>query len=588
MLCKVSGFRNQKFLVPSGFHKACEPPCHNWFMSGRTGRVLSRSGLPAGGRRYSLLCALCLSLSLSILVSFPVVLAAPDKASDRAYGKEPGKSELSQLAQAELIRLNKPSDRQYFQLIDALVTRYPDSAQMRLKRGLALADCSRWTEALKDLNQAIVLDKSLISSAPLHWQMGNCYGGLKQYEKAAREYQTSLAKTSAGDRDWVSAQSCCLRLAQTYFRLGRRQDCVKAYYKAAAMAIPPGFSHLEIAENLHNCGYDAEATALLFQLLELRAREYLLMKAAGLVENYGGLKKKMEFLSRGQEKYPRSVGLLDLCAETAGRLKDQSKMAYFAGLVKAQMSNPQEKILYEASALMSRGHDRAALKLLEKLKEPLTDPIRVRMASLKGRIYFKQRRYEQALEQLDRLDLYRVSHEYELLSRATSRLELGKYEGAIQDFTYLINNFPESDSLVSRAHCYEASAQWLKAIDDFQRVIALGPRKRASFAWYRISQCRKRLGDSAGELKAIETAMRLEPANYMYSINYGQALADRGEYEAAVNTLTRLVKARPDWPMPLAERAKVYKKMGHADLARQDEAAAAGMSGSLARDMGIK
>ncbi|HNM51412.1 MAG TPA: hypothetical protein PKN86_16965, partial [Candidatus Obscuribacter sp.] len=162
------------------------------------------------------------------------------------------------------------------------------------------------------------------------------------------------------------------------------------------------------------------------------------------------------------------------------------------------------------------------------------------------------------------------------------------YEGAVQDFNCLIKNFPDSDHLVARAHCFEASSQWLKAIEDFNRVIALGPRKKASFAWYRISQCRKRLGDSAGEIKAIETAMKLEPANYMYSINYGQALADKGDFDAAIITLTRLVKARPDWPMPLAERAKVYKKMGRADLARRDEAAAAGMSGSLARDMGIK
>ncbi len=363
---------------------------------------------------------------------------------------------------------------------------------------------------------------------------------------------------------------------------------MNAYYKAAATAIPAGFSHLEIAESLHKCGYDAEATALLFQLLDIRVRENVVLKAAGHVEKYGGLKKKMEFLSRGQEKYPRSVGLLDVCAETAGRLKDKSKVAYFAGLAKAQMSSPEEKILFEASALTSRGDDRSALKHLERLKEPLPETIRQRTASLRGRIYFKQRRYEQALEQLDKLDLYREPREYELLSRATSRFELGKYEGAVQDFTCLIKNFPEADYLVSRAHCYEASAQWLKAIDDFQRVIALGPRKKASFAWYRISQCRKRLGDGAGEIKAIETAMKLEPANCMYSINYGQALAARGEYEAAVNTLTRLVKARPDWPMPLTERAKVYKKMGRADLARQDEAAAAGMSGSLARDMGIK
>lgn len=552
-------------------------------MSRLTRRLLKRIGLPEGWLKTFLCC----SVSLAASGSLPVVLASPEPAPGRAE-PAPSRSELAKLSQAELIRLNNPFDKQYFQLIDALVLKYPHSPELHVQRGLALADCSRWSESLKDLNEALVLDKSLSGSAALHFQSGNCYAGLKQYEKAAREYELSLAKYGTAGADKAEMQNCLLRLAKTYFQLGKREACAKAYYKAAGLTDPFGFSHMEMAENLHKCGYDPEATALLFQLLDIKARENVLMKAAGLVENYGGLKKKMEFLSRSQEKYPRSVGLLDLCLETSERMQDKSKQAYFAGLVKAYMSSPEEKILFEASAMTSRGKDGAALKHLESLKEPLPEGIRQRLASLKGRIYFKQRRYEQALEQLDRLDLYREPREYELLSRATSRFELGKYEGAVQDFNCLIKNFPDSDHLVARAHCYEASSQWLKAIEDFNRVIALGPRKKASFAWYRISQCRKRLGDSAGEIKAIETAMKLEPANYMYSINYGQALADKGDFDAAIITLTRLVKARPDWPMPLAERAKVYKKMGRADLARRDEAAAAGMSGSLARDMGIK
>ncbi|MBI5175238.1 MAG: tetratricopeptide repeat protein [Candidatus Melainabacteria bacterium] len=545
-------------------------------MNRLTRRLLKRVGLPEGWLKIFLFCYLSLATSASL----PVVLASPEPA--------PSRGELAKLSQAELIRLNNPFDKHYFQLIDALVLKYPHSPQLHLQRGVALADCSRWSESLKDLNEALVLDKSLAGSASLHFQLGNCYAGVKQYEKAAKEYELSLAKYGSKGTDGAEAQNCCLRLAQTYFRLGKREACTKAYYRAAGMTNSGGFSHMEMAENLHKCGYDLEATALLFQLLDIKAREHVLMKAAGLVEKFGGLKKKMEFLSRCQEKYPRSVGLLDLCLETAERLQDKSKQTYFTGLAKAHMSSPEEKILFEASALTSRGHDRAALKRLDRLKEPLPEAIRVRMASLKGRIYFKQKRYEQSLEQLDKLDLYREPREYELLSRATSRFELGKYDGAVQDFNCLIKNFPDTDYIVSRAHCYEATSQWLKAIEDFNRVIALGPRKKASFAWYRISQCRKRLGDSTGEIKAIETAMRLEPANYMFSINYGQALADRGDFEAAISTLTRLVKARPDWPMPLTERAKVYKKMGRADLARRDEAAAAGMSGSLARDMGIK
>ncbi|HNA72911.1 MAG TPA: hypothetical protein PKW73_06220, partial [Candidatus Obscuribacter sp.] len=180
---------------------------------------------------------MCCSVSLAASGSLPVVQASPEPAPSRAE-PVPSRSELARLSQAELIRLNNPFDKQYFQLIDALVLKYPHSPDLHLQRGLALADCSRWSESLKDLNEALVLDKSLSGSAALHFQSGNCYAGLKQYEKAAREYELSLAKYGTAGADKAEMQNCLLRLAKTYFQLGKREACAKAYYKAAGLTDP--------------------------------------------------------------------------------------------------------------------------------------------------------------------------------------------------------------------------------------------------------------------------------------------------------------------------------------------------------------
>ena len=117
--------------------------------------------------------------------------------------------------------------------------------------------------------------------------------------------------------------------------------------------------------------------------------------------------------------------------------------------------------------------------------------------------------------------------------------------------------------------------EWLHAAahaddaDDVDAAIAaiekFWPDEASSWFW--ISFARDRMGDSAGAIKALERALRLEPGFLSASLNHARLLRRNGHASEAVSLLRGLL---PDAPRP----ALVHRELALTLCAMQDYAAA--------------
>ncbi len=145
-------------------------------------------------------------------------------------------------------------------------------------------------------------------------------------------------------------------------------------------------------------------------------------------------------------------------------------------------------------------------------------------------------------------------------SRGDAYLKKGRYQEAIQDFTFVIFNNPESiPSYLNRGNAYFHLKNYRKAISDYDKVI----HSRPDFAM--AYNNRAMAYDGMGDLdKAL--------ADYSRAINisgsYENALANRahlyerkGDYGNAIMDYTRILGINPDNALILACRAVMYFKI---------------------------
>ena len=148
--------------------------------------------------------------------------------------------------------------------------------------------------------------------------------------------------------------------------------------------------------------------------------------------------------------------------------------------------------------------------------------------------YVRERDYDRAIEEFDRLVVRDPDNAYYLRNRANTYLETGSYDYAIRDYDRLVElDVKNADLYYNRGCAHLAAGHFDSALEDFTKSISLDETRNLAFT------------------------------------NRGTTYARKLQYEKAIEDFTKAIALKPDDRLAYRNRALAYKKMGdmkHYDL----------------------
>lgn len=150
------------------------------------------------------------------------------------------------------------------------------------------------------------------------------------------------------------------------------------------------------------------------------------------------------------------------------------------------------------------------------------------------------------------------------------KLKAFDYEGAIADFSAAIAVFPDhADSYYRRGFAHSRRKEWVAAIADFDRALALNGEPRALLLSHRAT-VRQASGDVAGAFDDANAAIRLDPKlAEAYRVRAAVSY-DLGRKADALADFTKAIELEPDDAWQWAHRAMVRQDLGDTEQGLYD------------------
>jgi tetratricopeptide (TPR) repeat protein len=153
--------------------------------------------------------------------------------------------------------------------------------------------------------------------------------------------------------------------------------------------------------------------------------------------------------------------------------------------------------------------------------------------------------------------------------------ETGRYEEALDDFTWLIDRNPNNLIALSfRGICYSNVGRYEDALGDFDKMRELEPEAkfpygfRGRYYYYELGKYDEALADFA-------LALEEDPESILGLTGNAETYRELGRYdEALFNIEAALAIINPDDPDLRYVRGSIYARMGNIEAARTDLEAA--------------
>ncbi|MBX9671549.1 MAG: tetratricopeptide repeat protein [Candidatus Obscuribacterales bacterium] len=292
--------------------------------------------------------------------------------------------------------------------------------------------------------------------------------------------------------------------------------------------------------------------------------------------------------------------------------------------VKSLELRPEDIKAYDFafSAVLRSGDDRGAERILERARArfPKDKGFRVSEAGLKlrqkksdkalalynelateyqddpflheqiGIILRDKQRYEEALDHFRVAAKFRQPVDIALHKRAESYRMAEQYAEAARDFTVMYSKSSNRIFIVDAGDCWMHNGKYKRALSTFE--IALNNGQAKPLTGFELAKvyadqalCHLRLGDAEKSRVLATKALTTKPDFMDAILVRSQANTQLKRLDEAIADLTLAIKLRPDFGVPLEERAKLYDLKNQPELARQDRQRLANYSRSVESDL---
>lgn len=167
-----------------------------------------------------------------------------------------------------------------------------------------------------------------------------------------------------------------------------------------------------------------------------------------------------------------------------------------------------------------------------------------------------------------------------LVTRAQSKLALGKTDSALRDVERAINTDPDSWSgYLTRGRVLIDLGRFEEAQNDLRNLVQKEPNSAAGHAL--LGMAEYFLGETELGEKRVRQAVLLDPNDHIPNETLGQLLKAQGAFEEAVRVYDQLVEAHPNHPVYYVYRAEMKRSLGDANAAIVDCNVALSLNPSL-------
>ena len=164
------------------------------------------------------------------------------------------------------------------------------------------------------------------------------------------------------------------------------------------------------------------------------------------------------------------------------------------------------------------------------------------------------------------------THEREPLSfysRALAYDEMGQFERAIEDYDRAIAlNASFTNAYINRGLDFYETGQLERAIIDFDHAISLNPAHAA--AYYNRGLAFDKMGQLDKALADYDQALSLGPYDADAYNNRGRVFSRRGQLDRAIADFDRAISLNPAYSEAYYNRGLVFQRSGQPDKAAQD------------------
>ncbi|MBX9724363.1 MAG: TonB family protein [Candidatus Obscuribacterales bacterium] len=187
---------------------------------------------------------------------------------------------------------------------------------------------------------------------------------------------------------------------------------------------------------------------------------------------------------------------------------------------------------------------------------PLEDALKQASAQL------KQNDYKSALLSLNKAISIDPKCGQAYFFRARTYVALNQLEEAINDLSKAINLYPKDDPqgvrviYAMRGLCYVDQAQFQKGLDDLNKAIGSGAGDAGVYA--NRGHANEVLGHYQKAISDCETALKLEPQNWLANLVLGQTYKELAEYQKSLEYCSKAIKLRPASSIAYVVRGQVY------------------------------
>lgn len=153
--------------------------------------------------------------------------------------------------------------------------------------------------------------------------------------------------------------------------------------------------------------------------------------------------------------------------------------------------------------------------------------------------------------------------------RGLAAMEMGRFDGAIQDFNKAIALDPSDyNAYVNRGLLFIESGQTDKALEDLDKAISLNPGSFEAYSNKGMAYGKAGMLDRA--IEQFSKAIEINPDAEIAYGNRGLAYALIGQSDRALEDLNKAIQLDPDYEEAYFNRGNLYVKFGNRELAISD------------------
>lgn len=235
------------------------------------------------------------------------------------------------------------------------------------------------------------------------------------------------------------------------------------------------------------------------------------------------------------------------------------------------LAQTRDELLRKAELSLSKEDYKTAEQMYQKIIDLYSnnyDELYIVYANL-GTVQRRFDKKDKALESYDMANKLYPNSVFILNNRASLRIQLKDYNGAMDDLTKSLQIDSLNDvTLIGRSHLYKLMKDTTSALKDLYAILRF--KKNSLPANNNIADVQMARGQLNEAMKTFTDLLAENPGEWILINNVGEVYFKMKDYDKAFEWANKAIKIKSNYDAPYITRGQVYMKRGDLKKAKKD------------------